>query len=245
MPRNKITKVDLSQRVIQCSGGLSSAMMTLLLKPTTDDIIIFTDTGREFPATYKFLDDIEKNEGIKIHRIENKETFSELVIRKKTVPNMFQRFCTQELKIRASKRYLRSLGIQSFTQFIGFRADEQKRIRAYEDRNVKVQTEFPLDTLGINKAKVEAFWKTKSYSLEIPRILGNCDLCFLKGKQAIVNILTWYPALADKWIMDERKTGRTYFEDISYSRLLEISKSQPTLFSLQEEKPTHTCQCGP
>jgi 3'-phosphoadenosine 5'-phosphosulfate sulfotransferase (PAPS reductase)/FAD synthetase len=53
-------------RVFNLSGGKSSAYMTILEKPTTDDIVLFTDTGREHPATYKFLDEIEKQEGFRI-----------------------------------------------------------------------------------------------------------------------------------------------------------------------------------
>ena len=56
-------------RVINFSGGKTSALMTILLKPTNDDIVLFTDTGREHPLTYKFIDDFSVNEGIRVHKI--------------------------------------------------------------------------------------------------------------------------------------------------------------------------------
>ena len=48
------------KRVINFSGGKTSALMTILLKPTDNDIVLFTDTGREHPYTYKFIDEFEK-----------------------------------------------------------------------------------------------------------------------------------------------------------------------------------------
>jgi 3'-phosphoadenosine 5'-phosphosulfate sulfotransferase (PAPS reductase)/FAD synthetase len=62
------------KRVINFSGGKTSALMTILLKPTDDDIVLFTDTGREHPLTYKFIDDFERNENIKVHRAEYTHT---------------------------------------------------------------------------------------------------------------------------------------------------------------------------
>jgi 3'-phosphoadenosine 5'-phosphosulfate sulfotransferase (PAPS reductase)/FAD synthetase len=54
------------KRVINFSGGKTSALMTILLKPTEDDIVLFTDTGREHPLTYKFIDDFIKNQKINV-----------------------------------------------------------------------------------------------------------------------------------------------------------------------------------
>lgn len=56
------------QRVFNFSGGRTSALMTILSKPTENDIVLFCDTGREADGTYEFIDDFEKHEGIKVHR---------------------------------------------------------------------------------------------------------------------------------------------------------------------------------
>lgn len=245
MPKGTVKRTHYSQRVILFSGGQTSAYMTILLKPQFNDIILFTDTGREHPATYKFIALFEANEGLKVNRITNKETFQELCTRKKAVPNLTQRFCTQELKIRAAKRWLRENGIQRFTQFIGFRSDEKQRIEGHKERNVKVSTKFPLHEWNINKAMVDAYWQQRPYRLEIPRILGNCDLCFMKGSNAIITILQHYPELAQRWIDDETATNRTFIKGTSYAQLLKIATSTPTLFSISEAAPAFNCSCGP
>ena len=229
------------KRVINFSGGKTSALMTILLKPTDDDIVLFCDTGREHPLTYKFIDDFEKNEGIKVIRISYDGGFEGMLERNKFLPNVAIRKCTVELKIKTAKRYLRALGIQRFENYIGFRADEQRRIN--ESQYKKVLNKFPLFGMGINKADVNQYWLNKSYNLEVPSILGNCDLCFLKGKNSIISILQHYPELADKWIADEKRIGATYFKDISYEQMLEVAQKQLNLFDLDKQLPAYSCSC--
>jgi hypothetical protein len=231
------------KRVINFSGGKTSALMTILLKPTEDDIVLFTDTQREHPLTYKFIDDFEKNEGIKVTRISYDGGFDGMVKKKSYLPNRVKRICTIELKIFTAKRYLRSLGIQKFENYIGFRADEERRVNGYKHLYKKVFTKFPLYDMGISKADVQEYWLNKSYTLEIPSILGNCDLCFLKGKNAIISILQHYPELADKWIADEKLKNKTYFPDVSYEQLLNYSKNQLSLFELEKQLPAYNCSC--
>lgn len=236
-------------RVINFSGGQSSALMTILLEPTPDDIVLFTDTGREHPKTYKFINDFEAFEGIKIHRATYTHEksaglsgFDALVNRKNFLPNRAKRLCTENLKIATAKTYLKKLGVISFQSYLGFRYDEKQRVNKYFNEFKKVVTHFPLFDLKINKPMVNDYWDHKPYKLEIPGILGNCDLCFLKGKNAIIMILQNDPSLADKWIKDE-VGNRRYFPDITYRELLDISKRKLTLFDLKEITPAYSCAC--
>jgi len=238
-------------RVFNLSGGKSSAYMTILAQPTPDDIVLFTDTGREHPATYKFLDEIERQEGFKIHRASYVHRrspgltgFDALTHWKRYLPNRTKRICTVELKIMVARRYLRPLIGLRFEQFIGFRADEERRVKNYRSTYKGTVTKFPLYEKGITKAMVDAFWLSKPYALEIPPILGNCDLCFLKGKNSLIKIMAQHPELADKWIADEKRSGNTFFPDISYEQLLALSKTQPRNFELEEARPAYTCHCN-
>lgn len=237
------------KRVINFSGGKTSALMTILLKPTENDIVLFTDTGREHPLTYKFIDDFEKYEGIKVNRISYEGKFDGFLKARdyKRIPNRMMRTCTDELKIKTSKRFLRKKGIFSYQNFIGFRHDEPKRVLQFKEQFKKVKTLFPLYNLGINKEMVNQYWINKSYNLDIPSILGNCDLCFLKGKDNIIKILQLYPELAEKWIKDEEESkrhfGHTYFPDATYKGLLQMAQSQKSLFDLDDSLPAYSCSC--
>ena len=220
------------------------------------DLVIFCDTGREHPKTYKFINDFEAHENIPIIRLKWNDTenpFTALLEKKnhKIIPNRVKRFCTDELKIKTSKRYLRALGVRKFENFIGFRADEERRVLNRKFKFKNVIDKFPLYEKGINKSMINEYWTKKIYNLDIPSILGNCDLCFMKGKNAIISILASYPELADKWINDEEEAqkngkygGHTYFPDITYKQLLQIA--QNNLFKnydLNNIKPAFDCAC--
>jgi hypothetical protein len=108
---------------------------------------------------------------------------------------------------------------------------------------------FPLWARGINKAQVNDYWSKKPYNLEIPPILGNCTLCFMKGKDRIINILRHDPTLAEPWIEDERKSalqyGYTYLKGITIEQCLKISQ-MPNLFKyidLDDLTPAFDCAC--
>jgi 3'-phosphoadenosine 5'-phosphosulfate sulfotransferase (PAPS reductase)/FAD synthetase len=213
------------------------------------DLVIFTDTGREHPKTYKFIHDFEAHENIPVIKISYKDSatpFETLLADKKhkVIPNRVKRMCTVELKMKTCKRYLRSIGIREFNNFIGFRADEPLRIKRRVQKFKRVHDKFPMYYDGITKPVINEYWKNKPYNLEIPSILGNCTLCFMKGKNAIINILASYPELAEPWIKDEEKVGKTYLTDISIKQLLSIA--QNNLFKdkdLNEVTPAFDCAC--
>ncbi len=231
------------QRVINFSGGRTSAMMTIL-EYKQGDIVLFCDTGREHEKTYKFIHDFEAHEKIPVIWLKYEGGFKKLISRRKMIPNIMMRFCTIELKIKTARRYLRSLGIHKYQNIIGFRHDEQKRIKGFKEYWKSVETFFPLNTVNITKPDVLDYWSKKTYDLETPSILGNCDLCFLKGKNAIISIMRQYPELADKWIEDEEMMNATYIKGVSYKQLLEMSKlpviKQIDLFNVE---PAFNCAC--
>ena len=207
------------------------------------DLVIFCDTGREHEKTYKFINDFEAFEKIPIIRLKYEGGFERLIEKRKAIPNQFKRFCTIELKIKTCRRYLRSLGLLKYENFVGFRYDEPLRVKRRKQMWKQVIDRFPLFDDKIDKAQINNYWINKPYTLEIPSILGNCTLCFMKGKNAIMAILREHPELAELWIKDEQQTRHTYFKDVSIKQLLTIS--QNNLFSnhLSDIQPAFDCAC--
>jgi hypothetical protein len=232
------------QRVINFSGGKTSAYMTIQ-EYKEGDLVIFCDTGREHPKTYKFINDFEAFENIPIIRLKYEGGFEKLIVKRKAIPNNFKRFCTIELKIKTARRYLRSLKISKYENLIGFRYDEPLRVARRKKMWVDVTDKFPLFESKIDKNKINEYWKIKPYTLEIPSILGNCTLCFMKGKNAIINILSVYPELANEWIEDEKKMKPyRYFQNISMLQMKQIA--QNNLFKeqdLTQLSPAFDCAC--
>mgnify|MGYP002144604524 CR=1 FL=1 len=230
------------QRVFNISGGRTSGLM-VAENYQPGDIVIFCDTGREHPKTYKFLHDFEAFENIPIVWLKYEGGFTKLIEKRKMIPNIMMRFCTIELKIKTARRYLRSIGLTKYENIIGFRHDEQNRIKNYKEHWKTVLTSFPLNDAKITKQDVLKYWINKPYDLETPNILGNCDLCFLKGKNAIIQILREHPELADKWIEDEKSIDATYIKGISYKTMLDLSKKVNKQISLFDIEPAFNCAC--
>ncbi|MCY4260044.1 MAG: hypothetical protein OXC91_07245 [Rhodobacteraceae bacterium] len=127
----------------------------------------------------------------------------------------------------------RDLGVDSHRDIIGFRWDEPKRwnesiakargTSKYDagvdllDPNEPPDGEeplgkppcsgrikdYPLVLAQVTKRMVEDFWKPVPWGLRMNSDYGNCDLCFLKGREKVVNIIREKPELADWWINAE------------------------------------------
>ena len=241
------------KKVINFSGGKTSALMTIM-EYEQNDIVIFCDTGREHPKTYKFINDFEAHENIPIIRLQYENGF-EGMLKKwgngnygKKIPNHFKRQCTIELKVKTARRYLKSIKLNEYNNLIGFRYDEPNRVKRHIEKYKKVKTIFPLYEKKITKEYVNNFWSKKPYNLEIPPILGNCTLCFMKGKNAILSILTSFPELAEPWIKDEEASekffGHTYLPGIKIKTLKSIAENNLFKnYDLDNIKPAYDCAC--
>jgi 3'-phosphoadenosine 5'-phosphosulfate sulfotransferase (PAPS reductase)/FAD synthetase len=210
------------------SGGRTSAYMLRRLIEANPDWpaervqVTFQNTGREMPETLNFVRDVEHNFGVPVVWLEyapdcdpmfrivdhatasrEGEPFEALIRKRKYLPNQNMRFCTEELKIRTAKRYLRWLGWDRWTNTVGIRADEPHRLNkaAPKDRWTVWR---PLADAGISKHDVSDFWKAQAFDLALENIngttpFGNCDGCFLKGEAKIAELIRRYPDRAKWW----------------------------------------------
>jgi 3'-phosphoadenosine 5'-phosphosulfate sulfotransferase (PAPS reductase)/FAD synthetase len=212
------TSAYMLWRVLQSNGGLPP-----------EAIVAFANTGKEEEATLRFVRDCSERWNVPITWVEyrtdkpgfaivdfdtasrNGEPFEALIKKRNYLPNVFARFCTVELKIRAMHKYLGSLGWKDgdgWDQMIGIRADEQRRvakIRARPSPETNKETMImPLADAAVTVADVERFWSQQSFRLELAShngrtYAGNCDLCFLKPVHMIKSLIAAAPEKAIWW----------------------------------------------
>lgn len=174
---------------------------------------------------------------------------------KNMLPNVMARFCTVECKILTTGRYLRSVGWTAWSNAIGFRADEPRRIAklASTNRHSREDPVTPLAKAGVTKADVVAFWDAQPFRLALEDHEGNCDLCFLKGAGKIRRILKDRPDLADWWVRMEAEAvrrgpdktpGVAFFrkDRPRYSVQLELAH-RPGLFDDTDDLLEAACHC--
>lgn len=221
--------------VISFSGGRTSAYMLRRvldagLQPAVH--VIFADTGKERAETYDFVRACGAAWGIDIVCVERPGQFTQLITDKSFLPNPIMRFCTQELKLKPMRDWMRSQGYEHWTNVVGIRADEPRRVAkmraAEEKRAERWDIALPLADAGVTLADVNAFWKAQPFDLQLQPHEGNCDLCFLKGYAKLKNIVRERPDLAIWWAEQEARIGGTFRSDRpSYAAML----SQPDLFT--------------
>ncbi len=232
-------------RVFHFSGGRSSGYM-VLNNYKQGDLVIFCDTGREDEDTLRFVRDFEQFNSIPIIWLTGNFR-KEVVEAEKLIPNRFKRKCTINLKIKKARRYLRSIGLFSYIQFIGFRYDEPLRVKGYKNYWQQVETFFPLHEQKISEPEILLYWKPIPYDLKIPSILKNCNCCFQKGESAVLAILSQYPEKADEWILDEESKfnskGYTYFKGITFRQLRDKALSLTKSYDLEVINPKSSCSC--
>lgn len=206
------TSAYMLHKILEANGGLPDRVQ-----------VCFQNTGREMPQTLDFVQECGARWGVRIVWLEylsdaphfetvshnsasrNGEPFEKLIRKRKYLPNQQARFCTIELKIRTAKRYLMSLGWTEWTNAIGIRADEPRRIRPEDDKGKdRWFTWQPLNRAGVTKRDVAAFWKRQPFDLRLPNVkgnaaLGNCDGCFLKSEATLAMLARDYPERHQWW----------------------------------------------
>lgn len=218
---------------ISFSGGRTSGFMLHQIAEANGGIpdrckVVFANTGREMPQTLDFVQECSDRWSISIVWVEyldaspkfivvshnsasrDGEPFEALIRRRKYLPNQQARFCTSDLKIKPSARYLQSIGWDRWTSALGIRADEQRRINR-EPQKERWRRWYPLADAGVSKHDVMAFWGAQAFDLTLPNIkgntaLGNCDGCFLKSEATLAMLARDYPERHAWWERMETET---------------------------------------
>lgn len=223
---------------IAFSGGRTSAyMLHQIIQANGLDtmnsgrvVVSFQNTGREMPETLDFVQECGERWGVRIVWLEyrneepryevvshnsasrNGEPFEAIIERRGFLPNRVNRFCSIEMKVHTSRRYLVDQGWRNWTVATGIRADEPKRHKGHLER-VKGTRTFswqPLVPAGVTKGDVALFWRRQPFDLRLPNVegncwLGNCDGCFLKSEAHQAALAREYPERHAWWEqMEER-----------------------------------------
>jgi 3'-phosphoadenosine 5'-phosphosulfate sulfotransferase (PAPS reductase)/FAD synthetase len=219
--------------------------------------------GRGTPADERF-DEVGLNSAAR-----NGEPMKALIERKKYLPNATMRFCTAELKIDTLKQFMMAIGFKDWSNIIGLRADELHRIAKSQRRNEEGKerwtNRWPMLKAGIAKRDVWQFWLganadpkllthplPQGFDLGLYPYEGNCDGCFLKGR----DVLMWQererPGYLDDWIaMEERATvlaskasGARFVTEYSYADMKRDVERQPLLVPLDWRNVEFDAECG-
>lgn len=257
---------------VSFSGGATSGLM---LRRILDAFggeapeglrVGFMNTGLERHETLEFVEECATRWGVEIAWLERRsraqpcvevtyetasrdgEPFGQLITERRYLPNAVQRLCTASLKVRVAEAFMRSLGYERWTNVIGLRRDERRRVaRVREQSKEQWDTVVPLYDAGITRDDVAAFWRAQDFRLNLGPGEGNCNLCFLKGRSLREHLAAARPQDAAWWIAQEARIGaRFHAHERGYADLLERAKRQLPLLP-EGERPAELeaipCNC--
>lgn len=258
------TSAYMLWRVLQSNGGLPECAT-----------VCFANTGKEMEETLEFVNECESRWGVKISWLEfrpgdpgyevvnfatasrNGEPFEAAIRKRQYLPNPVTRFCTVLLKIRTMHKHLLSLGWEEWDQFVGIRADEQRRVAKIRARpspeRKSEQMCLPLADAGVTVNEVNNFWAQQPFNLRLPTVKGktmhgNCDLCFLKGASQIQSLIAEKPERAVWWAKMEalalasKPSGARFRSDrASYSDMMKNASAQHDMIGFDD---SIECFCG-
>ncbi|MBD5113578.1 MAG: phosphoadenosine phosphosulfate reductase family protein [Ruminococcaceae bacterium] len=232
-----MSKPDI--HVVSLSGGKDSTAMLLkmleLKMPV--DIILFCDTGLEFPQMYEHLDKLERFIGKKITRIKAEHSFeyyfSEHKIKRKRSdtfiekygesPNGYgwagprMRWCTSKLKDQPQERFLRGLREKyNVIEYVGIAADEQYRLT--RKNNQKANCIHPLADWQMTESDCLEYCYSKGFDWGgLYKIFHrvSCWCCPLQSIEELRKLHDNFPELWEKLRYWDSITWRKYRADYS------------------------------
>jgi 3'-phosphoadenosine 5'-phosphosulfate sulfotransferase (PAPS reductase)/FAD synthetase len=239
--------------------------------------VTFANTGKEREETLRFVHECESRWGVRIHWLEYRdladayarkdsgvdesfeevgfnsasrkgEPFSQLIRRKKALPNGTARWCTSYLKILPMHAFMAALGhpVGTYREAVGLRHDEGRRLLtmyANNDRDGR-QCVAPLSKARVVKADVMAFWRSQPFDLGLRSWEGNCDLCFNKGRAIRERIIRDNPGVATWWDGEEKSTGKTFAMRESVAEIVGYVERTPMLIPDDPPEEEYDVECG-
>jgi len=194
------------RHILGVSGGRDSAALAVWMRenrPEVDLEYFFTDTGKELPEVYDFLDRLEGFLGKPIARLNPDRDF-DFWLREygHFLPSPRTRWCTRQLKLRPLEQWLEDdlAAGRVVHSYVAIRADEPSR-EGYQSTHPNMRVHLPLREAGIDRRGViellegagvgePAYYKWRSRS--------GCTFCFFQQKIEWVRLLKEHPdAFAD------------------------------------------------
>ena len=222
------------------SGGKDSTAMLLrmLEEGMRVDIILFCDTGLEFPAMYEHLDKLERDIGRPITRIRSFHTFEyyltqkEILVKHKKNAGQrnyrgygwsgpLNRWCTKELKTIPREKFLRQLQEHyDIIEYVGLAADEGYRFE--RENNQKPNCRHPLVDWGMTEADCLQYCYDRGYTWgglyqQFSRV--SCWCCPLQPLAELRILYKSYPELWAQLKEWDKRTWRKFKTNYSVEEL--------------------------
>ncbi|MGO8104741.1 phosphoadenosine phosphosulfate reductase family protein [Rhizobium leguminosarum] len=189
------------RHILGVSGGRDSAALAVFMRQHHPELPIeyfFTDTGKELPEVYSFLDRLEGFLGRPIERLNPDRDFDFwLAEYGNFLPSPRTRWCTRQLKLRPLEQWIRP-DLEAGTvihSYVAIRADEPSR-DGYQATHPNMRVHLPLRSAGVDRAGVIEMLEQASVGEPEYydwRSRSGCTFCFYQQKIEWVRLAEHHP----------------------------------------------------
>lgn len=166
--------------------------------PEIDIQYFFTDTGKELPEVYDFLNELEGVLGKEILKLSSYKTFDYyLKMFNNYLPSPQTRWCTRMLKLKPFQDWIKPWldAGEDVYSYVAIRADEEHRT-GLTQAHPHLHVELPFRKAGIKKDGVLEILETAGIGLPKYyewRSRSGCTFCFFQQKIEWVHLLERHP----------------------------------------------------
>jgi 3'-phosphoadenosine 5'-phosphosulfate sulfotransferase (PAPS reductase)/FAD synthetase len=201
------------RHIVSLSGGKDSTALAIYLRDRVPNCeYVFSDTDKELPETYEYLEKLEAFLGRPIVRLKSDRGFDHwLQVYGGYLPSSRMRWCTKVLKIKPFEEYI---GDDDVRMYVGIRADENRG--GYKPTKPNIVPVYPFVEAGFTLQDVHRILEESGIgfpSYYSWRTRSGCYFCFYQRKSEWVGLKERHPKLFDESKQYEKineKTGERY-----------------------------------
>jgi len=202
------------RHILSLSGGKDSAALAIYMRDRIPEMeYIFSDTGKELPETYEYLDRISSYLGKEVTRLNADVGFDHWYeMYGGMIPSNHRRWCTRALKLKPFEQHC---GDDRVINYVGLRADENRS--GYISHKENIEAVYPFREDGLVLRDIEGILRESGVGMppytKWGRTRSGCYFCFYQQKIEWVRLKETYPDLYEKAKEYERpfeKTGNFF-----------------------------------
>lgn len=202
------------RHILSLSGGKDSAALAIYLRDRVPEMeYIFSDTQKELPETYEYLDRISSYLGKSVVRLNADVGFDHWYeMYGGMIPSNHRRWCTRALKLKPFEQYC---GDQEVVNYVGLRADEDRT--GYISHKPNIKPVYPFREDGLVLRDIEEILRSSGVGMppytKWGRTRSGCYFCFYQQKIEWVRLKEAHPDLFEQAKAYEKpyeKTGNFF-----------------------------------
>jgi 3'-phosphoadenosine 5'-phosphosulfate sulfotransferase (PAPS reductase)/FAD synthetase len=163
------------------------------------------------------------------------------------LPNQDAPYCSERMKTRPCNKFAKDIfNDEKYITAIGFRREDMpKRISCAEIKHDE-QRIFPLLTdfiEPIGLLELNSWWNQQAFKLGINSKFGNCELCWKKSDNNLVEVIRNGTRFVDWWQRMEDQYGNTSFRNRKSIADIVAMSAQPKTMSIDFSDSQEGCMC--